>query len=79
MGTESMTPRERWLAVLNHEHPDRVPLDYWATPEATDNLKRHLGCSSEKELFDALHIDAPIKVESRYVGPPLPENQDVFG
>lgn len=26
---ESMTPKERWLAVLRHEKPDRIPMDYW--------------------------------------------------
>jgi len=30
-----MTPRERWLAVLERRPPDRVPMDYWATAEAT--------------------------------------------
>ena len=29
-----MTSKERWLAVLNREQPDRVPMDYWATGEA---------------------------------------------
>ena len=29
-----MSPRERWLAVLNRETPDRVPMDIWATEEA---------------------------------------------
>jgi len=24
-----MTPRERWLAVLNREEPDRIPMDWW--------------------------------------------------
>ena len=35
MGTAQMSPRERVLAILNGENPDRVPwfgdLDYWAT------------------------------------------------
>ena len=29
-----MTSRERWLVVLQRERPDRVPMDYWATPRA---------------------------------------------
>ena len=36
--TDTMTSRERWLAVLARKKPDRVPMDYWATPEATDRL-----------------------------------------
>jgi uroporphyrinogen decarboxylase len=52
MPKESMTPKERWLAVLNRQKPDRVPMDYWATPEASARLIKHLGLSlkSEKEL-----------------------------
>jgi len=33
-----MTPRERWLAVLEGEKPDRLPMDYWGTDEATARL-----------------------------------------
>src|SRR5262249_21663429 len=79
MAKESMTPRERWLAVLRRETPDRVPMDYWATAEATQKLMRHLGCSSAQALFERLHIDAVVSVGPRYVGPPLPAGQDVFG
>jgi hypothetical protein len=52
MPKENMTPKERWLAVLNRQKPDRVPMDYWATPEASARLIKHLGLSSksEKEL-----------------------------
>lgn len=79
MRKETMTPRERWLAVLKREKPDRVPMDYWATPETTEQLMRHLGCSSREELFARLHIDAPVRLTPRYVGPPLPPDADVFG
>ena len=43
MPHESMTPRERWLAVLRRQTPDRVPMDYWATLEASASLMQHLG------------------------------------
>ena len=42
MPRESMTPRERWLAVFRRQKPDRVPMDYWATDETTAQLMRHL-------------------------------------
>jgi len=74
-----MTPRERWLAVLRRETPDRVPLDYRATDEASKRLMRHLGCSSMGEVFDRLHIDPVVSVGPRYVGPAIPSDQDVFG
>ena len=52
MLTDTMTPRERWLAVLNRQTPDRVPMDYWSTPEFSARLVRHLGLSrkSQKQL-----------------------------
>ncbi|HOF18460.1 MAG TPA: uroporphyrinogen decarboxylase family protein [Phycisphaerae bacterium] len=52
-----MTPRERWLALLNGQKPDRIPTDYWATGEVTQRLKKELGCADRDELYDKLHID----------------------
>jgi len=78
MPTETMSPRERWQAVLDRRTPDRVPMDYWATAEATENLCKHLSCT-EDEAMARLHIDRPLTVAPRYVGPPLAEHTDVFG
>lgn len=75
----TMTSRERWLAVLNREKPDRVPMDYWGTPEVTQNLLDYLGLTTEDEMFTALNIDHPVDVEAAYIGPPLAENSDIFG
>lgn len=74
-----MTPKERWLAVLRRETPDRIPMDFWGTPEVIENLMRHLGCSSWQEVQDKLHLDCPVNVGPRYAGPNLPENTDHFG
>jgi uroporphyrinogen decarboxylase len=79
MSRQPMTSRERWLAVLRRELPDRVPTDYWATSEADARLKAHLGVNSDRELFARLHIDRPYTVSGRYVGPPIPRGHDVFG
>lgn len=49
MPKETMTPRERWLAVLTRQPPDRVPMDYWSTPEFSAKLVRHLGISQVSE------------------------------
>ncbi|MBL8132043.1 MAG: uroporphyrinogen-III decarboxylase-like protein, partial [Anaerolineae bacterium] len=57
-----LTPRERWFAVLNRQKPDRLPMDYWGTPEATEKLKRHLGCAAEWQVFERLHIDRMVQV-----------------
>ena len=79
MPRETMTARERWLAVLNREEPDRVPMDYWATPEATQKLMAYLGRASMDELYEQLHIDPIVRVGSRYGGPPVANDEDVFG
>jgi uroporphyrinogen decarboxylase len=79
MPRETMTPRERWLAVLRREKPDRVPMDYWTTGEAQAKLMQYLGVSDEKSLLQRLHIDRPRSVGPRYVGPPIPANEDEFG
>ena len=78
MPKETMTSRERWLAVLNRETPDRVPIDYKATQEATQKLCAHLNCTLE-EALDRLHVDLPLTLELRYIGPPPEEGKDVFG
>ena len=74
-----MTPRERWLATLNREKADRVPMDYRATPEATARLLEYLGLEDLSQAFERLHIDPVVDVAPRYVGPLIPEDEDVFG
>lgn len=76
---EDLTPRERWLATLRGRRPDRIPMDYWGTSEVTEALKKHLGCKSLREMYERLHIDAVITVWPKYVGPPIPEDSDVYG
>ncbi len=79
MPKETMTPRERWLAVLTRQTPDRVPMDYWATSEATDKLKKHLGARAREQMLKMLHVDYPVNVGPEYAGPRLPRLTDVFG
>ena len=79
MPVESMTPRERWQAVLDRKTPDRVPMDYWSTPEADEKLVEHLGVDTIDEALERLHVDKPCQVGPRYVGPALAPDTDVFG
>ncbi len=58
-----MTPRERWLALFAGEKPDRIPTDYWGTPEVTNRLLKDLRCATEEDLHIKLHIDTINKVE----------------
>jgi uroporphyrinogen decarboxylase len=73
-----MTPRQRWLAVLNHNTPDRVPMDYWATAEATKKLCAYLG-GDFQAVCQKLHIDTPLTVGGRYVGPKPTGDTDIWG
>jgi len=79
MPTETMSPRERWLAVLEGRKPDRVPMDYWATGEATAKLVKHLGVANAPDAMTTLHIDQPLTVGPKYVGPPPKEGEDIWG
>ena len=78
MPKDTMTPRERLLAVLNRQTPDRVPMNYTATAEATQKLLSHLGCDHD-EMLRRLHIDWSVSLEGRYVGPTPPEGIDIWG
>ena len=52
----SMTRRERVLAALNHQQPDRVPVDLGGTYASTvyftayEKLKRHMGLQHDVEM-----------------------------
>lgn len=78
MPKETMTPKERWLAVVNRQKPDRIPMHYRATEEAHRKLLDYLNCSTE-EMYERLHIDRNFGVGPRYVGPPIPAGQDMYG
>lgn len=79
MPRETMTGRERWLAVLRRETPDRIPMDYWATPETSAALCRNLKCESLDDAMRILHADPLLRLSPAYVGPPLPEGMDMYG
>jgi uroporphyrinogen decarboxylase len=68
-----MTPRDRWLAVLDGGKPDRIPCDYWGTGEVTSRLMRDLECPTERDLWTRLGVDkcihlAPVHPEARETG-----------
>lgn len=66
-----MTPRERWLTLLNGHKPDRVPCDYWGTGEITRRLQRDLDCTGERALWERLGIGKCI-----YLGPVHPGSRE---
>ncbi|MFX0053605.1 MAG: uroporphyrinogen decarboxylase family protein [Promethearchaeota archaeon] len=66
-----MSSRERFHKAVNHEEPDRVPIDYWTTSAAYRNLRDHLGITAKEdqewgimeawkiseEMLRRLHVD----------------------
>jgi len=52
-----MTPRERVLAALAHEKPDRTPRDFWAEPPTWNRLMTYIGHSDRERLLVDLQID----------------------
>lgn len=52
MTTQAITPRQRVLTALSHQEPDRVPVDFLATPEIWAQLVEHF------EL-DAITVSRP--------------------
>ncbi|MCX6343548.1 MAG: uroporphyrinogen-III decarboxylase-like protein [Armatimonadetes bacterium] len=78
MPKETMTGRERWLAVLNREKPDRTPMDIWATGEAIEKLCKRLNCDYD-EMIKRLHIDRPFIVWGDYIGPEAKPGEDIYG
>jgi uroporphyrinogen decarboxylase len=66
-----MRPRERYYKVVDHEEPDRVPLDFWITPAAYANVRDYLKITApetqewgimsswkiSEEMLRRLHLD----------------------
>ncbi|MHB9023250.1 MAG: uroporphyrinogen decarboxylase family protein [Armatimonadota bacterium] len=66
-----MNARERMLAAIRHQKPDRIPTDIWATGEVWAKLRGHFG--DDADIGALLHIDGMAGVGPAYIGPPLPE------
>jgi uroporphyrinogen decarboxylase len=52
-----MNSRQRVLAALRHEHPDRVPRDFWAEPPTWNRLLAYTGLTEKTQLLDRLQVD----------------------
>jgi uroporphyrinogen decarboxylase len=76
--TTPLQPKERVLLALNHQQPDRVPIDYGSNPGLDGRLKAHygLGPRDDEGLRQALGVDFR-HVGAPYTGPRLhPELPD---
>jgi uroporphyrinogen decarboxylase len=72
---KKMNSRDRVLSALNHVQPDRVPSDYFGTPEIESALLKHFRVQTHDELLAALGTDIR-NVMPDYVGPPLKKLAD---
>lgn len=69
--------------ALNHQEPDRVPLDTWMTVDGREALCRHFGMMPETDpyeqwhegLLQRLHVDLRFP-KLPYIGPPLRTFED---
>jgi uroporphyrinogen decarboxylase len=52
-----MLPKERVLAAVARETPDRTPCDFWAEPPALNRLLEYLGHANEDRLLRELNVD----------------------
>ena len=71
-----MDSRERVEKCLNHQEPDRVPIDFWATKEVKANLLAHFGFSDLEQLLQHYEVDFRYIEGPRYVGPELTTRPD---
>ncbi len=84
-----MTPRERVLKAVNHETPDRVPIDLGGHQSgihkfAYQSLLKHLGLPDEVVIMDAVQqlarpseaVLERLHVDTRYVGAKAPAGFD---
>jgi uroporphyrinogen decarboxylase len=72
-----MNSKQRVLKAINHEEPDRVPLDYSAKPEVSQALCEYLGLTWDgpyehwqihpEALMQRFHIDLRFR-SARYIG-----------
>ena len=73
-----MRPVERVMCALSHNEPDRVPWDFWATPEMENALINHLGLSNAEELLRYLDVDFRYYRGPSYIGFSLKTDQEDF-
>lgn len=71
---KDMTPRDRWFALFNGQKPDRLPTDYWATPEFHAKLKKALGIETDDQLWGRLGIDRPLTIGGQWKYPHHPDD-----
>lgn len=63
-----LSPRARVALAVEHQEPDRVPINYVGEPETNAALREYLGLADEEQVLDRLGVDMR-PVFPRYIGP----------
>ncbi len=71
-----MDSRERFFACVSHNQPDRVPIDYWATPEVDAKLMEKYGFTTQEQLLQHYNVDFRYIEGPQYVGPAVTIRED---
>ncbi len=71
-----MDARQRVALAMDHEEPDRVPIDYWATSKVNARLLDHFGLSTQEELLQHLDVDFRYIDGPEYIGPEPEVHED---
>ncbi len=78
-----MDHKERVMLAINHQQPDRVPMDFSARQEVNDALMRRLSINDYDALLEYFDVDLryiqPIEIiydRKRYIGPLLRTFED---
>nr|HPM84111.1 hypothetical protein [Candidatus Anammoximicrobium sp.] len=66
-----MTPRERVLAAVARQRPDRTPCDFWAEECTWNRLLAHVGRGDRERVLQDLNIDV------RHLDIPAPAEREV--
>ena len=66
-----LSSRERVLAALRHEQPDRTPRDFWAEPPTMKRLLAHVGHTDKEKLLTTLGVDV------RHLEAPAPPEREI--
>ena len=52
-----MNPKERIIAAIKHQKPDRIPLDGYFRQDVWKKLEEHFGTTDAEEITENLGID----------------------
>jgi uroporphyrinogen decarboxylase len=73
-----MDSRDRVASALNHEEPDRIPVDFWASRGFLAKLNAATGMA-KADFLDAHDVDFRYIDGPAYIGPPLVGGEDIWG